>query len=162
MKTNKSEANMTAQVKEETLAQYVAKHAVRGECRCGRCADVGSKPDPKGHTADLVFFTVGLSAEPTTADAFRAMTRSMPKGAFADANPLDGQEHNYISLGAWIGDQGLALMYMGLGTLLGVFNLLTPAMLGFKSDDPLAQQMAGMGYIAVQAVKDDGVVDVPR
>jgi hypothetical protein len=64
---------------------------------------------------------------------------------------FDGKEHSYLETGADMGDQGIALMTMGLGSLLGTWNLLTPAILGFSSDDPLAKQMAGMGMITIQA-----------
>lgn len=52
------------------------------------------------------------------------------------------------------GDQSLALRLMGLGALLGLWKLLTPrTMLGADIPDALAQQMAGMGLLTVQAVE---------
>ena len=56
------------------------------------------------------------------------------RGEFGDCDPMDGGEHNYMELGGWIGDQGIAMQYMGLGVLLGVFNLLSPAMLGLTPE----------------------------
>ena len=58
-----------------------------------------------------------------------------------------------MELGGWIGDQGIAMQYMGLGVLLGVFNLLSPAMLGLTPDDPMFKQMLGMGMLSIQVVK---------
>jgi len=107
-----------------SLVDYVLRHTERGECNCGRCLDRGDKPDPDGHTVDLGFFKVA-------------------------ANPLDGGEHNYMQLGGWIGDQGLAMQYMGLGVLLGVFKLLSPSMLGITSDDPMFMQMIGAGFLSI-------------
>ena len=62
---------------------------------------------------------------------------------------LDGKEHSYMEIGGDIGDQGRALMAMGLGAILGLWNLLTPAMLGL--DREMQLQMAGMGLLSIQA-----------
>lgn len=130
-----------------TIADYVLSHTERGECRCGKCVDRGDAPDPPGHTADVFFFPVASSGDPS-ADTFRALTASHG-GEFASVDPFDGKEHSYIELGGWIGDQGLALRYMGLGALLGVFQLLTPKMLPISAE--LQQQMAGMGMVSIQS-----------
>lgn len=135
-----------------TLADYVTGHTVRGECQCGRCADRGTAPEPVGHTVDMVFFKVAPTHAPDAA-TFRQLTAAH-RGEWADENPLDGAEHNYLALGAWIGDQGLALQYMALGTALGVFTLLTPVTMlpAAMLTETLVRQMAGAGYVAVQAV----------
>src|ERR1035438_6545721 len=135
-----------------TIQEYVTNHTERGECKCGKCADVGTKPDPIGHTADIVFFKVKAVNSPSI-EEFKRLTEDA-KGEFCAVNPFDGKEHSYLELGGWIGDQGLAMQYMGLGTLLGLFQLLTPiTMLGLAADDPLTQKMAGAGMISVQAAK---------
>lgn len=108
----------------ERIGTYVMDHTERGECRCGQCIDRGDAPDPTGHSVDLIFFPVSARNEPD-ADTFRRLTREH-KGEFTDVDPFDGQGHGYIALGAWIGDQGLAMQYMGLGALLGVFELIVP------------------------------------
>jgi hypothetical protein len=134
------------------LIDYILAHTVRGECKCGQCADVGNKPDPNGHTANLVFFKVATRDNPER-QRFEELTRAHENGEFSNVNPFDGKEHNYIELGAWIGDQGLAMQYMGLGVLLGSFNLLSPqTVLHIPDDDPVVMQMAGMGLLAVQKV----------
>ncbi len=130
-----------------TLIEFVNAHTDRGECRCGKCFDRGMQPDPTGHVADMVFFPVAAVDSPDRAE-FERLIRETP-GEFCKCNPLDGQEHGYIELGGWLGDQGLALKFMGLGSLLGVFMLLTPKMMGVSED--LAMQMAGMGLVTVQA-----------
>jgi hypothetical protein len=137
------------------IRSYVSIHTVRGECICGLCADRGDRPDPVGHTINNGFFKVALVPDPKTgqppsAGEFKSLTEKW-KGDFAECDPLDGNEHSYLELGAWIGDQGLALQFMSLGTLLGVFKLLTPALLGLKEDDPLFQRMAGQGFITAKA-----------
>jgi hypothetical protein len=132
------------------LADYVVRHTERGECKCGKCIDVGTKPDPQGHTANMVFFKVAIKGEPSK-DEFIRLTREH-KGFYAVVNPLDGQEHGFIELGGWIGDQGLAIQYMALGSLLGVFELLTPHnVLHVPEGDPMAVQLAGAGLLTTKA-----------
>jgi hypothetical protein len=136
------------------LVKYVIENTIRGECQCGKCIDKGDKPDPIGHTADMIFFKVALQDIPDK-EKFVELTKNH-KGIFCECNPFDGNEHNYIELGGWIGDQGLAMQYMGLGTLLGVFELRSPiTMLGLKSDDPIVMQMVGIGYLTIEAKKEE-------
>lgn len=133
-----------------TLHDYIAAHVERGACQCGKCFDAPENPQdkqPTGHTADLVFFKVCAIGEPKAED-LRALIEAHD-GEFGPVNPLDGKEHNYLELGGYMGDQGAALMLMGLGSLLGLWNLLTPASLGIDGD--LAMQMAGMGMVSIQA-----------
>lgn len=134
----------------EALVDYVLDHTLRGECRCGKCVDRGTSPDPSGHTADLIFFPVALKGNPT-AKQFRDLTLN---ARYADVKVFDGTDHSFIQLGGWLGDQGLALRYMGLGTLLGVFELLTPLTVlpgEPKLDHGLVLKMAGQGYVSVIA-----------
>jgi hypothetical protein len=138
-----------------TIQHFVIEHTSRGECSCGKCFDVGNKSDLVGHTADMVFFKVAAIGNPSV-EEFRRLTAEN-RGEFSQCNPFDGKEHNYLELGAWIGDQGIAMQYMALGSLLGVFKLLTPiTMLKLPANDLLVnllvKQMAGMGMISVQAV----------
>jgi hypothetical protein len=133
------------------LIDYVREHTYRGECQCGSCCDKGDRPEPTGHTADMVFFPVGICLEPDT-ETFCRLTREY-RGEYQDLNPLDGKTHGYLSVGAWIGDQGDALRYMALGVLLGVFSLKTPmTVLRMAKDDPQTMELAGNGFVAVQAV----------
>ncbi len=126
-----------------SLVQYVGDHTRRVECSCGRCADVGDKPDPTGHTVDMFFFKAVAKGEPD-AKAFEKLARTH-SGEFAAMDPFDGKEHSYIELGAWIGDQGVALLFMALGSLLGLFKVITPNALPVP--DHLKQQMAGQGMV---------------
>ncbi len=139
------------------LQKYVQENTERGACQCGQCVDGVAHPElhqPKGHTANLIFFQV--AAKPTAnAATFKALIKESQGGENGmDVDLFDGEEHNYLELGAWIGDQGLAMMFMGLGAVLGLWKLLTPLMLGLDVDDPLVKQMAGMGFISVQATKE--------
>lgn len=130
-----------------SIVQYVIDHTERGECNCGKCLDRGEKPDPTGHVADLVFFKVAATNSPT-AEEFTRLAKEHA-GDFCECDPFDGNEHGYMELGGWIGDQGLAMQFMGLGSLLGVFTLVSPKMFGMP--DELALQMAGGGFLAIQA-----------
>lgn len=133
------------------LVDYVINHTERGECNCGQCADRGDNPDPDGHTVDLGFFKLAAKNNPDK-DTFIRLSEEH-HGEFTSCIPTDGGEHNYLELGGWIGDQGLAMQYMGLGVLLGVFNLISPAMLGIDRSDPLFMQMLGGGLLAVHTME---------
>ncbi len=133
----------------EALADYVSKHADRGTCRCGKCIDhPGTDKQPEGHTADVVFFEV--SSRGADCDQLKQLVIDAKQGCYGDVDVFDGKEHGYMELGGWIGDQGLALMLMGLGKVLGLWQLLTPKMLPGISPE-LVQQLAGSGMITIQA-----------
>lgn len=132
------------------LHHYVRDNAVRGACMCGKCADAPEHPEqlqPKDseHSADLVFFKVGLGliAHPDKKKFLQLVSEEFPHW-------LDGKEHSYLEMGANMGDQGIALMTMGLGKILGVWELLTPkSVLGDIPED-MAMMMAGRGMITVK------------
>jgi hypothetical protein len=133
------------------LASYIQTHVERGSCQCGRCADVPANPkQPIGHTADVAFFKVKAINDPD-AETLKDLIVSH-KGEFNDVDLFDKYEHGYIEIGGWIGDQGLALMLMGLGALTGLWKLLTPrSMLGDAITEEMVQDMAGAGYVTIQA-----------
>ncbi len=133
-----------------TLPDYIEAFARRGACTCGRCIDAPDAPEkhqPNGHTADVYFFKV-VAADGAKADDLQAAIQSH-KGVFQDCDPLDGKEHSYIELGAWIGDQGAALTLMGLGTVLSLWELITPKCL-HGLDKPLMDLMAGQGLVTIR------------
>lgn len=141
----------------ERLIEYVSHFAERGACRCGKCIDAPPNPgaeQPQGHTANLEFFEVSAK-EGASADALRSLVTENKDGIFNVVDLFDGKEHNYLELGAWIGDQGLALMLMGLGALLGLWSLLTPtAIFGNAISKEQAMQLAGRGMVAIQATAE--------
>lgn len=128
-----------------TLAEYVKKHARRGGCRCGRCIDAPERPDeaqPAGHTVNLTFFDVSIGN--ASKDEFLALVRA------EHPEWLDGKEHGYIEIGVAMGDQGLALMTIGLGHLVGAWTALSPdTILPFLSPI-LKLQMAGRGMVSLK------------
>lgn len=138
----------------QTLIEYVLKYAQRGEYQCGKRNDRVEHPEqhqPTGHTADLFYFKVALkqAADGTSADkeTLQKLIEQSSHGSMADCTPLDGKEHSFIELGAWIGDQGLAFMFMGMCDLLGLGKVMTPNMLPIPQE--LKDQMAGMGMISL-------------
>lgn len=136
------------------LARYVVEHTRRGTCHCGQCADhPGTDAQPTGHTADLFFFCVSAVGDPT-AEQLRTLIAAAHHGEFCDLDPLDGQEHGYIEVGGWIGDQGLAMQFMGLCQLVGLGRVLQPNILPLP--DALKQQMAASGMVTLTAEKEKG------
>lgn len=120
------------------LHEYVMNNAIR-------CA-----PDGPGAT-DVIFFGV-RKAPGATAEALKAAMASHT-GEFCVVDPLDGKEHNFLELGAWIGDQGAALDLIGLGAALGMWELLTPkTVMGDMFPHDLAMKLAGLGMVAMRAV----------
>lgn len=130
------------------LADYVREHAIRGACRCGKCVDAPSDPDkhqPNGHTASVFYFDVSANGDPDP-DTLRSLISSAREGYYADVDLFDGEEHGYIELGAWIGDQGLALTLIALGHLMGLWTVMHPGLLPIPDD--LKAHMAGSGMVA--------------
>ena len=147
----------------KTLHEYLQAHCERGACQCGKCFDAPENPaekQPEGHTADLAFFKVRAVGNPVAeelTDAIKAHS-----GEWGEVDLFDGKEHNYMEIGGWIGDQGAAMMLMGLGSILGLWRLMTPrSMLGADLPDDLVMQMAGMGMVAIQALpRPEGLPNV--
>ena len=128
------------------INDYVMKNAIRGACTCGKCVDVPDNPEehqPDGHTADLCFFKVAKKDTAKKEELLALVNEECPEF-------LDGKEHSYIEIGAKVGDQGLGMMLMGLGDLLGIWKLLTPYTAAPFLPDDLKKQMVGMGYISIQ------------
>lgn len=108
----------------------------------------------------MIFFRVSKVGEPT-AEEFERLTKEK-KGAFVELDPLDGKEYGYMELGAWIGDQGLAMQYMALGAMLNLFNLISPVtVFQLDSNDPKAMKLVGAGFLAVIKKGDHAYLQVP-
>ena len=131
----------------QQLVDFVRTYSERTACRCGRCLPSDLPNNLPGHTANMVFFEVSAVGNPSP-DDLRKLIQDNFHGEFGDLNPLDNREHSYIEVGGWLGDQGLALQLMGLGWLLGLWQCLTPAMLGLE-DQNLVMQMAGAGLVSI-------------
>ena len=133
------------------LSEYIREHSQRGQCECGRCIDKDSMPvlEAGEHTVNNGFFQVSLQNEPTK-DAFLKVLQNH-KGVFGEADIFDGEEHNFMELGGWVGDQGIALQMMAMGALLGVWDLMTPAsILGAMLSEDMKQRMAAGGMVTIK------------
>lgn len=73
----------------------------------------------------------------------------IPKERFA-------QGPSYIEIGAWCGDQTLALRMMALGARVGVWDVITPAILGITGPD--ADDLAGRGMVLVSGYHPEGKI----
>ena len=134
----------------DDLRLYISAHTDRGECQCGKCIDKGPDESLGSHTVDLIFFEVCLRDKPD-ADFLRTMIQANVEGSHCNVDLFDGEEHSYLELGSWIGDQGLAMLLMGMGSLLGLWKRLTPkTIFGSMLDDETVTKMAGMGMVAIQ------------
>ena len=130
-----------------TLFEYVAKHAIRGACTCGKCIDSPDNPQenqPEGHTIDMAFFKVSKKDD-ANAETFRSLVDAEYPHWFL------ATERSYIQIGAEMGDQGIAIMTIALGHLLGVWQALTPAMLCVPHD--LAIRMAERGLLSLTNIE---------
>jgi hypothetical protein len=101
---------------------------------------------------DMVFFKAWIVGEITPSELMLMINSQ--KGYHAPLDLFDGVEHSYLEIGAWIGDQGLALKLMALGTHVGLWVLRTPLTELKGIDLDLALQMAGVGLITVQHTKE--------
>lgn len=140
------------------LYEYVCMHAERGQCRCGSCIDGGTaqpceiEGEPR---ANVIFFEVVPLNAPDPRD-FDALARAALPGVF------DGKEHSYLEVGGLLGDQGFALVTMGLGSILGTWELLTPeTMMPFLPAE-MKMEMAGRGMITIRVAGDSLTTDEMR
>lgn len=58
---------------------------------------------------------------------------------------------SYIEVGAEIGDQGAAFQLFALGKVLGLWDVITPATMGFKGAE--ARSLAGSGFVMITGYK---------
>lgn len=52
---------------------------------------------------------------------------------------------SYIELGKWLGDQGIAISFIGVGAVLGFWDVMTPQALGITGQE--ASDLLGMGFL---------------
>ena len=128
------------------LRDFVLEHTARNACRCGSCVHDNVEKKPSGHTVDMFFFDVCMIGAPEPQRFRDLIAAHQAPWEDRDMNPLDGKEHGYIEFGGWIGDQSEGMQCMALGKLLGLWDILQPAMI-MPRESPVAQQMAGMGMI---------------
>ncbi len=127
------------------LYQFVEEYGIRGDCECGQCVDQSANPtQPEGHAVDITFFKVAVRPGASGEVLRRLVLEEAP-------TYLDGKEHNYLEVGGDIGDQGAALMLIGMGHLLGLWKALSPATLMSFMPRAFQMEVAGMGGVSLQA-----------
>jgi len=142
----------------QELREFVQAHTARTACRCGKCLTSGPDKLPGQesqwavgafhHTANMVFFDVSTVGEPSPDVLRRLVGENIDNGEFGTSlDMLDNREHSYIEVGHWIGDQGIAMQLMALGWLLGLWQCMTPPLIGIEG--PLALQMAESGLLSL-------------
>lgn len=128
------------------LTEYIAKIARRGECQCGKCADYRKdmdRPAPE-HSANVHFFWV--SQEGGDGSRLRALLQQY----YPSPERLEGGP-SYIEIGAELDSQELALLLIGVGAVLGLWQAVTPASFGITG--PEAAELAGKGMVMCTGLK---------
>lgn len=86
------------------------------------------------------------------------LLREWPTESWGQPVPPLGEEINYITAGRVLGDQGRAFVLFAFGKFLGWWEIMDPrTILDLSKDDELAQQMAGMGMIAIMGYTPAGI-----
>jgi hypothetical protein len=116
------------------------------------CKNAMTLPVSNKDGVSVHFFKVGLRGDAdVTAEELVALIKDSEEGNFAritvdrlKAGP------SYIELGGWLGDQGAALMFMGLGEILGLWDVVTPeTMLRGTVNQGKADELAGLGLVMI-------------
>ena len=123
------------------LCQYTLGHT-----------DVGTEVDVLGTVVDMVFFKVAIIGAIDAGTLRDLVVLAHLSDPSYDMDLFDGEEHSYLEIGGFLGSQELALRMMALGTLLNLWNLLTPATMIAGVGQETALKMAGAGYISIQSV----------
>jgi hypothetical protein len=90
---------------------------------------------------DVVFFTVGVDK------AVAERRRPELEAVLAEYPEPDRliQGPSFIEVGAVVGDQEMALRLFGLGKALGMWDVITPAVMGMTGE--AARQIAASGFL---------------
>jgi hypothetical protein len=116
--------------------------------------DFPAQPDTR-QVVDCHFVTVGFTeyAPTWTHRQFYDTIAANPVGQWATipAERFEGGP-SYIEIGGWIGDQTLALQFMALGELHGLWQVMTPAVIGATGQ--MADELAGRGMIMINGFKE--------
>jgi len=113
-------------------------------------------PSPeRGELVDVHFVKVGFTEASTDREAFLADLKRATgpgEGEFQDMPPdaLAGGP-SYITIGGWPGSQDLALRLIALGVHHGVWDVITPAVLGITGQE--ADDLAGRGFVMCSGLR---------
>lgn len=107
-------------------------------------------------SADVGFFGIVMPPDSTlTALKLKnAIVRAQQgKNEDLDLEQIAAEDISYTRLGIWLGDQGIALALIGLGSLLELWDVVLPTTVGVV-DEALYQQMLGMGFVLARVTPD--------
>jgi hypothetical protein len=96
---------------------------------------------PNLERVDMEFVTIGV--DKAKAETHKAELIEILKH-YPRPDELAGGP-SYIAVGGVIGDQGAAFQLFALGKVLGLWDVITPASMGFEG--PEARDLAGRGFI---------------
>lgn len=100
---------------------------------------------------DMELLTIGV--DKAIAEKYRAELVEILK-TYPNPDRLAGGP-SYIEVGAEIGDQGAAFQLFALGKVLGLWSVITPALMGMAGDE--ARQMAGSGFVMISGFRQDRI-----
>lgn len=152
------------------LIEYIVEHCVRGTCTCEKCMDVSDeKIEQDVHTADIQFFKVTLKnshcmshiEKNAVKDNFIRFINNH-KGVHKDIDIFDGKEHDFIEIGAWIGDNDMALMLMGMGELLDMWKVITPDRVASEFSEETRRMLTDAGCILIKYNRQHSPVNSSR
>lgn len=135
----------------------LVEQAARGddELKGGGALEVYAMPHekealPHVEKVDVEFMTIGVDRERAEIrrQEFTNILDTYPEPDRLSAGP------SYIEVGAQIGDQGAAFQLFALGKTLGLWDVITPAVMGITGD--MARQMAGQGFVMISGYRPGG------
>jgi len=102
---------------------------------------------------DLHFITIGVikSKAEECKNELVEILADWPTEAFGAEVPKLQDGPSYIHAGGVLGDQGAALQLFALGSVLGLWNIITPKTLGMSGSE--ADSMAGSGFVMIDGFK---------
>ncbi len=130
----------------DALAEYIVSRTSRGECQCGKCFDKGPDRPTPVHSVNVHFFWVSAKGDPTQDELRQLLVAHYP-----DLERLSGGP-SYIEMGGALGSQELALRLIGLGELVGLWQVITPERMHMTG--PAADKMAGGGFVMASGLKE--------
>ena len=146
----------------QDVARYVSAHT--------KVYDADEVADTGIAHVSVHFYQVAAVGEPTRQELLDLIADN-EKGEWTTIALSRAEEGpSYIEWGGWIGDQGLALRLLGLGELVGLWQVITPERMNVPLE--LRGDMAGAGYVcnagflsvedAMRAMPDFTVIGGPE
>lgn len=138
-----------AQILEECCTQFrKGPMVVEGRIGAVRTVDIYAMEAVENAPAsmekvDVEFLVIGVDRE--KAMARKAELCDLLK-EYPDLNRL-AEGPGYIEVGGALGSQDLALQLFAVGKVMGMWEVITPAKMGFEGTE--AREMAGLGFLMI-------------